>query len=268
MTLPAIYIPTRGRVGRQITLGQLPPALRERTTLVTYPEERDRYQLYHGREVHAVVARPKECQGMAAVRQWILKESSDDRLVMLDDDVRFFIKTGAPDAGGRRKIIAATPRDKIEMMEWLHATLGTVAHASLTPRSLNFDHPGPHIEATRMMYVLAYDRKRTLAAGADFTAGLLPTSSMSDFHMTLQLLRAGLVNVVSTNYCTNPSVSNSAGGCSVYRTLETQNESAERLARLHPGYVKVVERKGWKGMDAARKDVIVQWRKAYEESQQ
>ena len=55
------------------------------------------------------------------------------------------------------------------------------------------------------------------------------------------------------------------GGCSTYRTMELQGAAAEKLAAKHHPFVKVVIKKtktAWGG--AERKDVIVQWKKAYQ----
>ena len=62
----------------------------------------------------------------------------------------------------------------------------------------------------------------------------------------------------------NQSGSNKDGGCSTYRTYEIQAAAAEKMARLWPDFVKVVEKKvkGW-GPMSIRKDIRVQWKKAY-----
>jgi hypothetical protein len=89
---------------------------------------------------------------------------------------------------------------------------------------------------------------------------------MDDFDLTLQLLRLGFQNRVSNEFC-HSQVSHTPGGCSIYRTSAMQTESAHRLARYHPGFVRVVTRRcderssAWKGMKE-RHEVVVQWKKA------
>jgi len=68
---------------------------------------------------------------------------------------------------------------------------------------------------------------------------------------------------VLNKWVTNQHGSNLAGGCSHYRTQEVQEESARKLAELHPGLVSVVKKAaknwGW----AERTDVTVGWKKAF-----
>ena len=254
-----IFIPTMGRPNTQKTLTALPPSLRAITTLVVPMGEINTYSI--GRKEMVVGTKVK---GIAATRQWIMDNSPTDHLVMLDDDLAFFKKDKD------RKIIGATPGDIEQAFKWLEAQLkGGFAHAGITIRSMNWQHPGPFMENTRMMHVLAYNRKMVEQAGCSFTKGVTSSFSMDDFHMTLQLLRKGYSNRLQVDYCTNPSASNSEGGASLWRTLETQNASAEALGKLHKGFVKVTAKKAvWKGMEGERKDVIVQWRKAFNSSQE
>lgn len=256
-----IFIPTMGRPTNQKTLKALPMSLYDRITLVVPMTEVERYK----RNCTVCRVQGVTAKGIAATRQWIMENSHDDYLVMLDDDLAFFQKDA------QRKIIGATPDEIEKAFKWLEMQLTgafAVAHAGITIRSLNYQHPGPFMENTRMMHVLAYNRKTVAAAGCSFTKGVNSSFSMDDFHMTLQLLRKGYSNRLQVDFCTNPSASNSEGGASLWRTLATQNASAEALGKLHKGFVKVTAKKAvWKGMEGERKDVIVQWRKAFLSSQ-
>lgn len=252
-----IYIPTRGRLTRQTTFNALPPSLQAQAIFVV---DSGKGVGYAGRYPTAkgVMELPSGLKGIAFIRQYIMEHCDEQRLVMLDDDLTLFVKNE------ERKIVGATPiqvEDMFKELEhWLHSGF---AHAGITPRFLNWQDTADYKDATRMMHVLAYDRYAVNAAGARFTAGVDSTFSMDDFHMTLQLLRAGCPNRVSLSNCTSPSASNSTGGASEWRTTATHNASAERLAELHPGFVKVKVKQDWKGMGGGeRKDVTVQWQKA------
>jgi hypothetical protein len=90
---------------------------------------------------------------------------------------------------------------------------------------------------------------------------------MEDFDVTLQLLRLGYKNANLARWCNEQVNSNEAGGCSIYRTMTLQSKCAQKLARLHPAFVKLTQRQtktSWGGQP--RHDVIVQWRKAFESS--
>ena len=110
-----------------------------------------------------------------------------------------------------------------------------------------------------MMRILGYNLRVLREEGIQYN-----TPFMEDFDVTLQLLRLGYPNLIHNWMVQNQGGSNSAGGCSEHRTLEKHGKAAERLAALHPGFVKVVEKQtktAWGGLP--RKDVVVQWRKAY-----
>jgi hypothetical protein len=53
------------------------------------------------------------------------------------------------------------------------------------------------------------------------------------------------------------------GGCSTYRTVEMSNAEAERLAKLFPGYVSVVDRDY--ETSVPRKEVRCEWKKALDD---
>lgn len=260
-----IYIPTRARWGSQITYGELTPALRTRTTLVCDLEQRPPAYMYEklamqGSEIKIV---PETVKGIAATRQYILDNCLEPHLVMLDDDLRFFTRNA------ERKIVKAPPADIDAMFGLLEAWLQQgYAHASITPRFLNWQDTEPYKDTTRMMHVLAYNVPMVRAAGASFIEGVPEDFSMDDFHMTLQLFRAGLANRVDLAHCTSPSPSNSAGGASTWRSLASHNASAQRLADLHAPYVRVKRKQDWQGMASGeRLDVVVQWQRAYADAE-
>lgn len=252
-----LFIPTRGRAHKQITLGGLPRELREQTILVVDHGEGPRYESTWKTRVKAVWELPQSVKGIAYVRQYIMDNSPDPHLVMLDDDITFFIK----DENWR---IVPTTLANVGILfrmleEWLSAG---VAHCGVTCRSINWDKREETMANTRMMHVLAYNRDTVRAAGCDFTKGVDSSFSMDDFHMTLQLFRAGHGNRLLLRHCISPSASNSAGGASTWRTLESHNKSAHKLKELHSEFVTVRERPRWRGMEGTRYDVMVHWRKA------
>jgi hypothetical protein len=117
----------------------------------------------------------------------------------------------------------------------------------------------PISHATRQMRVHGIDLRYFREANIRFDRVIV----MEDFDVTLQVLRTGRANCVLNKWVTNQGGSNTAGGCSHYRTPEVQTESALKLAELHPGLVNVVRKRtktSWGGEE--RTDVIIQWKKA------
>jgi hypothetical protein len=84
-----------------------------------------------------------------------------------------------------------------------------------------------------------------------------------DMDVTLQLLRKGYPNAVWHTTVNDQREAYAPGGCSSHRTIESSNADAYELQRLHPGYVRVVER-AYKG-SVPRKEVNCQWQKALED---
>lgn len=251
-----IYIPTRGRSHLQRSYDNLPPSLQAITKLVVDANEEKDYK----ERFDNVVALPKKVKGIASIRQHILENATDKHVIMLDDDLVFQIKRGD-------KILRSSNAEinrAFKLMEkWLNIGF---AHTSMAIRSIAHTKDIQYMDNTRMMHVLCYDVEKVLGAGCSFTKGVTKDFSMDDFHMTLQLLRKGFPNRVSYNYATSPSVSNSKGGASLWRTLESHNKSAMQLKKSHGDFVAVKEKCNWQGMDGTRYDVIVQWKKAFNSS--
>jgi hypothetical protein len=269
-----IVIPSLGRASpsKQITLRHFRRHKLPMPTLVVPESEVNRYKTYSGDDV-PVVAQPASITGIAKTREWILgpfaKQQKAKYLLMLDDDMDFCWR---PDITSPQLVtIDDGPRLRA-MLDTLEGWLDDgFVHVGLSARQGNnnqFNNDdgvyGYHKyrDATRMMNAYAYDVKKLAALKVD--AGRNPV--MHDFDLTLQLLRLGLPNRVSFEYCWNQRGSNKAGGCSTYRDAALQQKSAEQLKHDHPDFVKVVLKKtkdAWKGMQE-RYDVNVQWRKAYD----
>jgi len=113
-------------------------------------------------------------------------------------------------------------------------------------------------ENTRAMRVHGYNRKVMNDEGIRFDR--LP--ELEDFDVTLQLLEKGYPNRVLNSWVHNQAGSNTEGGCSSYRTIESHNENVEKFAAAHPQYVTVVQKQN-KGEWGTRKDVRIQWKQAY-----
>ena len=267
--LPAlhIYIATLGRAEptRQTTLLRIPEAWRKHTTLVVAKEEKDAYSnlvTRHTPGVNVVVSWDQGKRGLNVVRDWMVgyaEKSGHRYVVFLDDDVYL---------GKRRedgRITTCTEAEWGEAFVWLQEQFAAgFAHCGWGARFLAFSEKvKTEMRSARAMYCLAYDLAALRETKSSFTKGFPDKSSMSDFHMTLQLLEAGKDNVISLVWRTSPSGSNSKGGCSLYRTGEVQSASAAILAKLHPKTVTIRQKEAWPGMGVQfMNDVTVGWKKA------
>lgn len=256
-----IYIPTRGRVEKQFTWDSLSPELKEITTLVCPEEEAEAHQ----RKGRKVFVRP--INGLSAVRQWILENAKHRYIVMPDDDLKFYNRI-SPDvwnlhASGDTEMNILFDRIYYNLKE-------SYVHGGVSPRQMNNQHfPATKIENSKNNAVLAIDRKILLQENIRYD--YMPL--MSDYSVTLQLFKLGYPNFIITDYAWNQGGATGAkGGCSNYRTPDLQGEVAEAMAARYPDVVRVEikapkgswgtgkEQGDWK----KRKDVRIQWKKAYE----
>jgi len=246
-----IYIPTRGRADDQVTLSFFPESLRKEVVLVI---DSDEEHLYKDKYDCQFMVIPEDIKGIAKKRQYIHKHTDDKKIVMLDDDLRFYIRKSDSDWHLRY----LEPDEYPALFGLLDVWLDDYAHVGVSAREGNNRVEKLAVENTRYMRVLGYN--------LDMFDGieLGRVQVMEDFDINLQLLRQGKPSKISYYYAQGQKSSNAAGGCSEWRTIDVHNAGAEKLHSLHPEFVKIVEKEtktAWNGMP--RKDVNVQWKRAF-----
>jgi hypothetical protein len=252
-----IIIPTRGRVDNQLTFRNLPKELQERTILVCPKSEKFWLEKYKC----TTLVQPEEITTIAEKRKWIFDTAvadGIDKIVMLDDDLRFAVRR-EDDPGLFRK---AEPEDIIEAFTQLETLLcEEIPHAGFAVRGSGIGDAakkgGWQLTGKRMMYSLGY-YVPTVKDHAIF--GRIGTHE--DMDITLQLLRKGFINAVNFSFVTDQAFGK-PGGCDKERTIEKNNADALKLAELHPGYVRVVQ-KDYKA-SVPRIEVVCSWQKALQD---
>lgn len=254
-----IVIPTRGRVGRQKTLQNLTPALRACVTLVCPRGEVDEHRRWMNRydiDGVAVVVEPPSIRGIAPKRRWILEMLPGEKIIMLDDDLAFCSVTLE---GIKIRSLRATPEQKEAAFAELWEKIAPdTPHAGFGVRQMNRDKQGQGWFSTRMLCSLGYHVPTVLR---EVVFDHSDTFAKEDMDITLQLFRAGYPNTVNWSFVTDQQFG-SLGGCSAYRTNESASADSDELARRHPGYVRVVEKKYNLGV---RREVVVSWQKALQD---
>lgn len=274
-----IVIPSCGRHMRQQTLWVFNKSGISDTykVVVAVPEsQQNKYMnrmAYKGKRVKGeVIIVPSEWNGISRTRQWILTQLPGDcqrrwgftprTVMMADDDLWFCHRPKIDDP--YMPYINTDPYHMHRMIELLTGWLEMgIVHVGLISRQANrilnmrWQQPG------RQMNIHAYDVQALRKIPLKWDR--VPV--MEDFDITLQLLSLGYVNRISCRYAWTQT-SNSDGGCSTYRTADVQAAAAHKLAKLHPGVVKILEKeaKTWKNKLTARVDVRVRWLKAYTDS--
>lgn len=249
-----IAIPSRGRAHLDMASLKALTAAGLRTFLVVPMGELAAYARYDG-DLCTVMGCPSS--GIANTRQWIVDNvGNHDTICMVDDDLTFFHRR----KDDPTKLRDITPEELRAAFGRLESTLGDrVPHAGFATREgANRNIDDLHWD-TRILRVLAYHRPTLAKEGIAF--GRMRV--MEDFDVALRLLRTGRHNVILNSIAHNQPGSGTEGGCSTYRTMEVQAEAAHQLAKLHPGFVRVVEKEtktSWGGQK--RTDVQISWKKA------
>lgn len=263
-----IIIPTRGRVGRQVTYSGLSPELRKNTFIVC-PEKEVRYHESNHPQC-TVVAQPDPNWKIFQKRRWIMENArkvfKTDKIAMLDDDLRFCIRR----SDDPKKFLTATPKQTEQYFQELEEMLSpTVPHAGFSARGGGISDKaqlGGWQRAKRMMYVLGYHVPTVMKNSDPFRI-----ETREDMDVSLQLLRKGLPNAVNYTFVVDQKFG-APGGASLERDFERANKDAQRLAELHPGLVRIVQKsdtgRGLSEAARTRLEVVVQWQRALLEGQQ
>lgn len=250
-----IYIPTRGRVGQQHTLGALLADFVPYPVVLVCPEDE-----VHQHAYTTVVGCP--ARGIAATRQWIVDHCPERYVLMLDDDLHFFQRR-MDDPTKFRDMEPGELSFALRQVEYL---LTEAPHAAIAVREGGNRNTDPLLVNTRTLRALGYDIEVLRQHGIRFDA--VPV--MEDFYVSLSLLCAGYDNLTYNGVVHNQAKgSNAPGGCSVYRTPAVQTAAALELERHFPAYVKVIQkstRVAWGG--GTRTDVRIAWKRAREHTEQ
>lgn len=222
-------------------------------TLVVQDKERDLYNWHIG----AVCVLPPSITKLAETRDFIIHDMPGfGHVVFMDDDLDFAVRRN----DDRSKFKQPSKGDLKSMLEEMDQALVSYPMVGIGSREGGNRVTEAMLFNTRIMRVLGFNRQYLRERKLYFT----PLVVMEDFHINLQILRSGADTCVLNNWVSNQrGGSDAPGGCSTYRTSEVQTASANKLAGLHPGFVKVVEKttKGaWGG--GTRTDVIVSWKRA------
>jgi len=274
-----LYIPTRGRVDIQLTLQNMPEAWRKRTTIVC-PKDEMHAHLKNWPSC-ACIMQPDPKMSIAQKRAFIFKTAAglkQEKIMMLDDDLSFcprheYVKQFAgfqkgtakdwrayrekhPEASGLYK--CSDPEDpKIDLaFRRIESMLNTYRHGGFGPRLMNQEMWGEFMLNRRSMYANAYHVPTVIKH-----CKLGRIEHREDFDYTLQLMKKGFENAI---YCwvvvEQYEGYNAEGGASLERSMKPSNADAYKLARLHPGLVKVKQKDYL--VSTPRAEVVIRWQNA------
>lgn len=251
-----IYIPTRGRITRQITLLHLAGMrTRDQISLVCPSDEEARHK--HNFPWLDVVVQPDDNMTIAKKREWIMRRAAElgqEKIAMFDDDLHFYVRR----EDKQDRLRYAKNSDIAFWLAELEEKLSPeIPHAGFGARQGNNNRDAGWQTPDRMMLALGYYLPVVLRE-----AELGRIETREDMDVALQLLRRGYPNAVCHTFVVGQEGAgyNAAGGCSGQRTTEASNADAAKLADLHPGYVRLVERNYTSSVP--RIEVVCSWAKA------
>ena len=250
-----IYIPTYQR-GTLKTLDSMAGSrYLDRVALVVHPKDEGSYE--HFRQRYGVRVIPCPVQGeLGAVRRWLMENHEGDYQVQMDDDLKFAVRR-TDDPG---KFVPATGSDIDNMFDRVFMLLGEVPLVGVRQRGGANRSKPPFEMCVRQCMFHAINLRVAKREG-----WVYKSSVFEDFDYTLQVLTSGYENAVLTTHVIDQGESQAPGGVAAYRDNDRMQRDALDLAMDYPDFVRIVAKKGWRGMNF-RTDVNVQWKRAFASS--
>ena len=268
MTSPLkIIITTFMREDKQRAVYQIPKALHENVYVFTR-EDRVPHLRPHIPDSIRIIANPSDIDGIADIRQRCIDHPSvgKGKVWFIDDLVTF---------GWRDDTLKQF--NGMEETEWLNMytmvdkMLDEYMQVGFSARGGNnhVEDDTKEVGRAYTTYGLRTDWMENNGIRFDGMYRLNKDIKLyEDYWITLSMLTKGFKNAIIYKYFFNYT-HNNVGGNSTFRTLELQEQAAYELQKHFPQFVTVETKEGaWgkMGMDN-RKEVRIQWQKAYQSSQ-
>jgi hypothetical protein len=221
-----IVIPSRSRWTEQKTLHNLSKDLWPHVVIVCPIDQHVHYKTHAKLGVRVLAF---EGVGIAAKRQFILNLRETGKLIMLDDDLKFYKRT----EDGTR-FPGTHPSETVQMIEDIYTMLDTYVHVGLTDKFMSHTKPREYVECHRFNQVLAFNRDLLPRPWPEFR---LLNDEEHDVH--LQLLTKGYKTAVLTEWSKSDK-SNAPGGCSDWRDPDTLTTAHQKLLEYWPTIVSII----------------------------
>lgn len=247
-----VFILTSGRVRRQKTLKSLDCTSLWYTSvdlhIVIPKNEKAAWEKVNPQWV-AYLHCVEEHWRVEKIRQHVLNYFEGNLHLVLDDDLTLYRKVET------RRLEKIT--DSIAFLDHIKRLLKTYKHGSIASHASHHFHDPELRFNERAGGVHFYHRNVLLKNQIDYTK----CPEHEDLHASLSLIKNGIPNVISYYYVFAQKT-NASGGCSKYRTLQTQNEHAKTLVESHQPFVRLRKKysKLWGGEKLC---TIVSWKKAF-----
>lgn len=232
-----IYIPSRSRAQGQKTIYNLSKNLWEQTSLIVPLEQLEEYRVT---VPICIKVFPFDKFGISVKRNYMLNMNTTGKVIMLDDDLRFYkrVEDG--------KFIKAAPEDSETMVSTLSELLDRYPYVGVADKFMSQARKRGFQECQRFNQILCFNRDLLPKPWPRFR---LNNSEEHDMH--LQLLTRGCKTAISTEWSKTHSV-DGEGGCQDWRTILVFEREHAKMIRMWPELV--VRKNAY--------DVRINWKRA------
>jgi hypothetical protein len=262
-----IIITTFMREDKQKAVFQIPASLHDRVYMFTREDRVEELRKYVPSTIR-IIGNPMDIDGIADIRQRCIEHPAIGKgKVWFIDDLATF---GWRDEN--MKQYNDMSEDKfVSMYNLLSKMLNRYMQVGFSARGGN-NHVTENFKEVGRAYT-TYGLRTDWMQEADIRFDGMYRENpkiklYEDYWITLSMLTQGHKNAIIYQNFFN-YVHNNVGGNSTFRTLELQEQAAEELRKYFPQFVSIETKEGsWgkMGMDN-RKEVRIQWQKAYHSSQ-
>jgi hypothetical protein len=220
-----IVIPSRSRWRDLKTIYNLSSGLWKYTFVVIPNDQHDPYRAAVPTDIALVTF---SGSGIHNKRQFILKWQTSGKLIMMDDDLRFYKRSH-----DGRKFPETCPAETEQMVEEIVRLLDYYPMVGLTDKFMSQTRPRGYVECSRFNQILGFNRDLLPDPWPEFR---VPHDEEHDVH--LQLLTRGWKTAVSTEWSKSDKPG-APGGCSDWRDETALKEAHEQLLQLWPGIIEI-----------------------------
>lgn len=251
-----LLITTLGRVNDQITLRNIRDAAGEGGHELSLVVQAHEYEAHKNRYPDVnIIALDPSIRNLMATRIALLNEFGLEKMVLLDDDIDFYIREDPADW----HLTTPNTQQLITMLAEVSVALDKYHHVGISGREGNNRVDEYSVETCRFMRFLAYHR---------VPPDIRPrVDGMSDFDVNLQLLRRGYPSLVFYRYAQGHRGTQTPGGCSLTRTLESHEAEVTKMVFMHSDFVSIRQKVNKTGGEfGTRPELTIRWKKALKSS--
>jgi len=264
-SLPKIIITTFMREDKQKAIFQIPASLHENVYMFTREDRVEELRKYVPDTIR-IIGNPMDIDGIADIRQRCIEQVPKGKVWVIDDLCTFgWRDTELKQFNDMPEWIFMMMYDRLDKMLDTYMQVGFSARGGNNHVREDFKEVG----RAYTTYGLRTDWMEREDIRFDGMYKLNKNVKLyEDYWITLSMLTKGFKNAIIYNFFFNYT-HNNTGGNSTFRTLELQEQAAQELQKHFPQFVTVETKEGtWGKMGMEnRKEVRIQWQKAYQSSQ-